>query len=243
MIDRRIRLRPRPAAQNYVYGDSGDLSNPTLLSILRSTNGVVWNYTPVVSEQRSVSYETQQTMHSNANYNNYKNTSNAIITIQGDFYSNTAAEAMYTLACMNFFRATSLMDFGRQAAVANNPDIAVVGAAPPILLFSGYGRYMYNDVPVIIKSYNISLQNDVPLIQVPVDSVTSKFNITDKDSRAFFNNLRSTGVMNKENEVWIPQKLPITIQLEEQPTSDYMTKDFNLNAFKRGALMRKGGFI
>ncbi|ECC6867683.1 hypothetical protein C7180_23680, partial [Salmonella enterica] len=77
----------------------------------------------------------------------------------------------------------------------------------------------------------------------PVDSITAKFNITDKDSRAFFNNLRARGLMNKENEVWIPQKLPVTIQLEEQPTSDYMTKEFNLNAFKRGALMRKGGFI
>jgi hypothetical protein len=243
MIDRRIRLRPRPAAQNYVYGDSGNLSQPTLLSILRSTNGMVWNYTPTITEQRSVSYETQQTMHSNANYNNYKNTSNAIISVQGDFYSNTATEAMYTLACMNFIRASSLMDFGRQAAVANNPNVAVVGAPPPILLFSGYGRYMYNDVPVIIKSYNFNFQNDVPYIQVPVDSITAKFNVTDKDSRAFFNNLRAQGLMNKENEVWIPQKLPITLQLEEQPTSDYMTKDFNLNAFKRGALMRKGGFI
>ncbi|BEH88379.1 hypothetical protein [Klebsiella phage phiKp_21] len=243
MIDRRVRLRPKDAGANYVYGDYGDASNPTLLSFLRSSNGLVWNVTPTITEQRSVVYETQSPVHSNSNYNNYKNTSNTIFNIQGEFISNTPTEALYTLACMHFIRSVSLMDFGRQAAMSSNNDYAVAGAPPPILLLSAYGRYVYNDIPVILKSYNFSLTNDVDYIQVPVDSSTTTFNLSDADTRTFFDQLRSNGYMNQQNEVWVPHKVPVTIQLEEQPTSDYVTKNFNLNSFKRGDLLRKGGFI
>lgn len=243
MQDRRVRLRPKPAAENYVYGDFGDRSNPTLLSFLRPTQGLVWTVTPTISEQRSVVYETESPVHTNSNYNNYKNTTNTTFTITGEFYANTAAEAMYLLAAMHFIRSSTLMDFGRQAAVAQNQDLAVVGAPPPILILSGYGRYTYNDIPVIMKSYNFVYTNDVDYIQVPLNSNDSTFNISDKDTRYFFEQLRSTGFMNQADEVWVPQKIMITIQLEEQPTPDYMTKKFNLNSFKRGELLRKGGFI
>jgi hypothetical protein len=135
------------------------------------------------------------------------------------------------------------MDFGRKAAASQVPDKAVVGAPPPILLLSGYGRYMYNDIPVIMKSYQISMPNDVDYIQVPVNSATDIYNFTEKGTREFFNQLRSTGFMNADNEVWVPQKVSVTLQLEEQPTSDYMTKQFNLNDYKSGKLLRKGGFI
>lgn len=243
MIDRRIRLRPRPAAQDYVYGDLGDTKNPTILSFLRSTNGMVWNYTPIVSESRQVNYETEQPVHSNSSYNNYKSTSNTNFAIQGELYANTATEAMYLLSCLHFIRSVSLMDFGRKAAANQVPNRAVVGAAPPILLLSGYGRYVYNDIPVILKSYQINLANDVSYIQVPVNTATSIYDFTEKGTRQFFNQLRSTGYMNADNEVWVPQKVSLTIQLEEQPTSDFMTKQFNLNDYKTGKLLRKGGFI
>lgn len=243
MTDRRIRLRPRPQAQDYVYGDMGDAKNPTILSFLRPTNGMVWNYTPIVSESRTVNYETEQPVHSNSSYNNYKSTGNTTFTIQGDLYANTATEAMYLLSSLHFIRSMTLMDFGRKAAANQVPGRAVVGAPPPILLLSGYGRYMYNDIPVILKSYNITLPNDVSYIQVPVNTATSTYDFSEKATRAFFNQLRSTGYMNADNEVWVPQKVSLTIQLEEQPTSDFMTKQFNLNDFKSGAMLRNGGFI
>ncbi|AXC39319.1 UNVERIFIED_ORG: hypothetical protein [Escherichia phage CMSTMSU] len=116
------------------------------------------------------------------------------------------------------------MDFGRQAASANNPELAIAGAPPPILLLSGYGRYTYNDIPVILKAYNFTYPNDVSYIQVPLNSSDSTFNLSDMDSRQFFEQLRSTGYMNPQDEVWVPQKISVMLQLEEQPTSDYMTK-------------------
>lgn len=244
MIDRRVRLRPKSAAENYVYGDNGTpQATPSLLSFLRSTNGMVWNYTPIISEQRNINYESEQPVHTNSGYNNYKNTSNTIITIQGEFRASTPMEAMYLLTCMHFLRSVSLMDFGRQAATSQNPDFAVVGAPPPILLLSGYGRYIYNDIPVILKSYAFNYANDVSYVQVPVDSSIDGYDYSDAATRTYFENLRNTGVVNPENEVWVPEKMSITIQLEQQPTPDFMTKQFNLNAFKRGSMLRKGGFI
>lgn len=245
MIDRRIRLRPKDAAANYVYGDfgTGQQQQPGMLSMLRATNGMVWNYTPVISEQRTVNYDMEQPVHTNSGYNSYKNTSNTIITIQGSFYAGTPMEAMYTLACMNFLRSVTLMDFGRIAANSQNPDFAVVGAPPPVLILSGYGRYVYNDIPVIVKSFSFNYPDDVSYIQVPINSSVDSFDFTDKATRAYFENLRSTGTTNPENEVWVPQKMSITVQLEQQPTPNYMSTTFNLNAFKRGELMRKGGFI
>ncbi len=245
MIDRRIRLRPKDAAAKYVYGtvSNAGTNQSSILAMLQNTNGMVWNYTPIISEQRTVNYDTEQPVHTNSGYNSYKNTSNTVITIQGSFYASTGMEAMYTLACMHFIRSMSLMDFGRQAAVSQNQDFAVAGAPPPVLLLSGYGRYVYNDIPVIIKSYSFSYPDDVSYIQVPVDTSTDGYNYGDSATRQYFENLRTTGTTNPENEVWVPQKMTITLQLEQQPTPDFMTTKFNLNAFKRGELLRKGGFI
>lgn len=244
MKDRRVRLRPKPAAENYVYGDFGDpQNNPSILSFLRASNGMVWNYTPVITESGTVNYELEQPVHTNSGYNNYKNTSNRVISIQGTFMAGTATEAMYLLSCMHFIRSVSLMDFGRQAADSSNPDFAVVGSPPPILLLSAYGSYVYNDIPVILKSYQFSFPDDVSYIQVPVDTSTPDYNFSDSVTRKYFQSLRANGVMDANNEVWVPQKMNITIQLEQQPTPDYMSKTFNLNAFKRGSLLRKGGFI
>lgn len=244
MIDRRVRLRPKDAAANYVYGDMGDKSSPGLLSILRETNGMVWNITPTISESRVVNYDQEQPIHSNAGFNNYKNTANANYTVQGIFYANTGKEAIYLLACMMFLRSMSLMDFGRQAAASTNPDFAVAGAPPPVLLFSAYGRYMFNDIPVIIKTVSFNFAEDVDYVQVPIDSSTGKINVTAQDIRKFFQGRRADGAsLTPQNDVYVPQKISISVQLEEQPTPNYMTKTFNLNSFKRGDLIRKGGFL
>lgn len=279
MLDRRVRLRPKDAAASYVYGDMNS-SVPSVLSILRQTNGVVWNFTPTIRETRQVSYESQQPVHTNAGYNNYKGTNNTTFAVQGDFYASTGAEASYMLAVITFFRSITLMDFGRNSVGSSSSDFAVLGAPPPILLLSAYGRYMYNDVPVIVKSVSFDFGDDVDYILVPVDSSTSLgtssssrtqnvistaksvainavssktastnslnlnvFKTSVSDINAFYSNIRNNGISNKENMVYVPQKLSISLQLEEQPTPDFMSKKFNLNAYKRGEFLRKGGFV
>ncbi|WNA15962.1 virion structural protein [Xanthomonas phage XaC1] len=291
MLDRRVRLRPKAAAENYVYGDMGG-AVPSVLSVLRQTQGMVWNYTPTVRETRQVNYDTMQPIHTNSGYNNYKNTSNTTISVQGDFYAGSGKEALYMLAIITFLRSVTLMDFGRGSVNSSSPDFAVLGAPPPVLLFSAYGRYMYNDVPVIVKSLSFDFGNDVDFVLVPLDSSQSLGSVTSSvtspaagtgnvltnaanslkekamssveakvkstinsvsginlfktsvsDINSFYSNIRNNGISNKENMVYVPQKLSIALQLEEQPTPNFMSNQFNLNSFKRGELLRKGGFI
>lgn len=247
MLDRRVRLRPKPGAENYVYGDFGTPeSSNSLLSILRQTNGMVWTYTPTITEQHSANYEMEQPIHTNAGYNNYKNTSNVTINIVGEFISNTPTEALYNLACLHFLRSMTKMDFGRKAAQSANPDYAVVGAPPPILLLSGYGRFMYNDISVIIKSVNVSYPNDVDYVEVPViANEMGKIAHTLDGLGDYYKKAKYITQMDSASAVYIPQKFTITISLEEQPTPLWMTKKFNLNEFKSGKLLtrRSGGFL
>lgn len=354
MLDRRVRLRPKPAAENYVYGDiqtesttesafssQNNTQKTTLLSILRMTNGLVWNFTPNITETMQVNYEMEQPIHTNSGYNNYKNTNNTTITIQGSFYASSGTEALYMLACITFLRSMTKMDFGRRAARTEDPNLARVGSPPPVLLLSAYGRYMYNDIPVIIKSVTFNCTDDVQYILAPVDSSTDIFSwdlpyiqkfyndergvrsnpnngnpvsglgfdwdtlyakdtYTPKEvgminqraadilneeqsmfSRAYnpnvsqatsdvytqmtvnngamgmggkiaantgasnstSDNTSSNRIPNKDNAVWVPQKMSVVVQLEQQPTPDYMSKQFNLNDFKRGSLLRRGGLI
>lgn len=242
MIDRRVRLRPKPAAEDYVYGSTAE--EKTLMSILRFTNGLVWNYTPTITETRQVNYELDQPVHTNSGYNNYKNSPNPVLTVQGTFYAGTGTEALYLLACITFLRSVTLMDFGRKAAEATDPNVAIVGTPPPVLLFSAYGRYMYNDIPVIVKNVSFNYPDDVSYVQVPLDSTQEEINVDVESVRKYYQDARIAGAtVNKENEVWVPNKMTITIQLEQQPTPDYMSRKFNLNEFKRGSLLRSGGFI
>lgn len=240
MDDRRVRLRPKPGGENYVYGDLGvtelnGSSTAGLLSILRETGGMVWNITPTISEQRSISYDTESPVHSNASYNSYKTTPNVILNVNGTFVASTPAEAYYNLACVHFLRSVSKMDSGRIAASITNTEIAVAGAPPPILLFSGYGDFIFGDVPVIVKSVTFNYAEDVDYVKVPISSASTSYQV----KLGKLNRLSA----QRPDETYIPTKMSIVVTLEQQPMPDFMSKKFNLNDFKRGVMIKNRGVI
>ena len=192
-IDRRARLRPQIGSEEYVYSlmDNSKatlkqkLANKVLnmapaivqnighrllhtenvpaglMSVLRATNGMVFTETPSISESQTVEYSSYDPVHSLARFNNYVRTQNASLRVTGTFHVTNATEARYLLACIHFLRSVIKMDFGRNA---KNP-----GTPPPILLFSAYGAYMFNDIPVVIKSVSLDYSQEVDYIQVPMD--------------------------------------------------------------------------
>lgn len=226
-VDRRARLRPKPGASTYVYGD---VRNNGLLSILRQTNGLVFPNTPTISETHAVSYSQYSPTHSIAKFNSYDSTENVSLQVAGDFFVTNVTEAQYLLACIHFLRSVTKMDFGRTSKTAGTP--------PPVLLFSAYGNFMYNDVPVIIKAVNFTLEPDIDYIQVPLIGEKTDFKKDINEIRDFFNNLTV-----KSERVWVPQKLTISMTLEQQTTGEWLTNNFNLEEFKRGDLLTKGGLI
>src|SRR5574343_349438 len=121
--DRRARLRPRPGAEDYVYGTL----MTGIMSILRETNGMVWSITPTITESHSVRYSSYDPVHSIAKFNCYERTENVTLQVSGNFFVSNPTEARYLMACIHFLRSVTLMDFGRTSATAGTP--------PPVLLF------------------------------------------------------------------------------------------------------------
>ena len=225
-VDRRVRLRAKPGAENYVYGSSTGIMN-----ILRNTNGMVWMTTPTISESHSVKYSSYEPAHGIAKFNNFEHTDNVVLQITGDFFVNNATEASYLLAVITFLRTSTMVDFGKNAMQPGTP--------PPILLFSGYGALMYNDISVIIKNVNFTLQNDVDYIQVPISAGTQQTVSSLLKSITNYYTKQST----QQDRVWVPSKLSISLTLEQQPTAQWTTDSFDLAAFKNGTLLTGGGFI
>lgn len=136
----------------------GGATSPSILSPLAQTNGLVFPYTPIVDFSQQVDYSSYDPIHSNQELHAYQRTKAPSIAITGDFTAQNQYEASYCLAAFHFCRAVSKMAFGQSANA---------GTPPPILLLSAYGEYMFQDVPVILTSFNVSLPKDVDYVQVP----------------------------------------------------------------------------
>lgn len=150
--NRRVSLRPRPAAANRVLGKG-------LLDPLRETNnGMVWPYTPTINYQQDIDYQTISTVHTNQDFHVFARTPATSFSVDGQFTVQNQKEGRYALACIHFLRTMSKMHFGE-----NDKD---AGTPPPILLFNAYGPFVFNNLPVIVKSYSIGFPDDVDYVQV-----------------------------------------------------------------------------
>jgi hypothetical protein len=150
--NRRVSLRPRPAAANRVLGKG-------LLDPLRETNnGMVWPYTPTINYQQDIDYQTISTVHTNQDFHIFARTPATSFSVDGQFTVQNQKEGRYALACIHFLRTMSKMHFGE-----NDKD---AGTPPPILLFNAYGPFVFNNLPVIVKSYSIGFPDDVDYVQV-----------------------------------------------------------------------------
>jgi hypothetical protein len=89
----------------------------------------------------------------------YKNSQVDDITISGDFSCETERDAEYWIQATTFFKAATKMFFGN----SNN-----AGNPPIICKLSGYGPGVFNQVPVIIKSFTMELPEDVNYIQCSI---------------------------------------------------------------------------
>lgn len=131
---------------------------PQILAPLSQTNGMIFPYTPNVNIVQGVDYSSYDPVHSNQEFHAYTRTRAPTITISGRFTAQNAAEASYALAAVHFCRVVAKMAFG-QSQFAGTP--------PPILLLSGYGEFMLNDLPVIMTNFDIILPDDVDYVNVP----------------------------------------------------------------------------
>jgi hypothetical protein len=123
---------------------------------LAMTNGVVWPYTPKITISTRANYTTIDPVHNNFPFQAYKNSQIEDINISGEFSCETEQDAEYWIAATHFFKTATKMFFGG-GEYAGNP--------PIVCNLSGYGPGVFNQVPVIIKSFSIDMPDDVNYIK------------------------------------------------------------------------------
>lgn len=165
--DRVVSLRPKPAAASRVYGNG-------ILNPLKDVGGLIWPYTPSITYQHPITYETVSVTHANQDFHIYSRTPAVNLQVSGEFSVQNQQEGAYALAAIHFLRTMAKMNFGETDPQAGTP--------PPVLLFNAYGPFVFKDVPVIVKDFSTEFPQDVDYVQVNVtgsSSQTSAARVTD----------------------------------------------------------------
>lgn len=149
----RIQLQPSTGNDWRVrLNAEWSIFNSPMFNLLKETGGVVWPYLPQITVSTKANYTQIDPTHNNYPFMAYKNSQVDEISISGDFSAETETDAAYWIAATTFFKTATKMFFG-QGANAGNP--------PIICNLSGYGGSVFNNVPVIVKSFSVDLKDDV----------------------------------------------------------------------------------
>jgi hypothetical protein len=114
----------------------------------------------------------------------------------GEFTVENSREAEYWIAAIHYLKSITKMAYGE------SPN---KGSPPPVVKLNGYGDYVFNNVPVIVQSFNVTLPPDVDYIQANVGF----------------------------NGSWAPAKSEISVVLVPQYSRDKVNR-FSLDTFVSG---------
>lgn len=198
-FDFRAKLKAKPNGTEYAFGSNSD---DNILKPLITTRGLIFPYTPMISFGGMVNYNEYAFTHTNYKYNSYQNSAPTEITVTGTFTAQTEDEAKYMLAVMNFLKSATKSYFGVSGTTNKK-----AGTPPVILLFDYLGAHMFKDVPVIIKNYNYTLDDNVDYVPV---------------------------IFSGNKTTFVPATMVITIILDTQYNTKVLRDDFDLDKFREG---------
>ena len=151
--DWRVRLSLSPGAY-YLYKDESN----ELLAPLRSTDGIVFPYTPSVNITYGANYQSVAPVHSNYKIFQYENSYVDSVSITCDFTAQDTEQARYVLAVIHFLRSVTKMFYGQDF----DPK---PGTPPPLCYLFGLGEFQFNAHPLAITNFTYSLPTDVDYIR------------------------------------------------------------------------------
>jgi hypothetical protein len=151
--DWRVRLNfPTAAGSAFASGEASIMA-----PLFRDgMNALIFPFTPTVTMTHTANYNSLDVTHSNYPFLSYQNSKVEQITITGEFYCETGVDAAYWIAAVHYLRSVTKMAFGDSGADAGQP--------PPVLKLNGYGDYVFNNLPVVVKSFTVEMPNDVDYI-------------------------------------------------------------------------------
>lgn len=202
-----------------------------LMSPLLKTEGhMIFPYTPTIMMSHSANYNSLNPVHTNYPFQIYENSQIDDITITGEFIVENAAEGQYWVACIHFLRSITKMFYGTS------------GAPPMTVRLSGYGDYVFNNVPCVISNFTVDMPADVDYIACPLS-----VNIGENLPGASGTGDGPTAVENisqyAAGTTWAPTQSQISITLKPA-YSRRRVSEFNLTDFVNGKYVNGGqGFI
>jgi hypothetical protein len=246
--DWRVTLRLAPGA-NYLYAapDAG------LLQPLKTTNGVVFPFTPAISTAYKANYSNYDLTHSNYRGYFYQNSYTDAVNLTATFTAQSTADAAYVLAVIHFFRSVTKMFYGQDAQR---------GSPPPLTYLSGLGDYQFNNHPCLVTSFNYTLPADVDYISsgspnnlgLNLQPLQNLYSTTLNAVAPTVTRLASAflpvGAQNATpaplqallaNPTYVPTKMDMQITLLPVQSRSQVSKQFSLKNFANGNLL-KGGF-
>lgn len=125
----------------------------------RTRGRMVFPFNPVILLGHSANYANVTPIHNNYPYHAYQNSQIDNITITGEFFNENEADAVYWAACVHFLRTMTKMFYGSGTNV---------GLPPLISHLNGYGKYVLNDIPVLITNFTVDMPSDVDYIPCKV---------------------------------------------------------------------------
>jgi hypothetical protein len=125
-------------------------------SVLKQHSGILFPFQPDISYQQSVNYSPYDLVHTNYNFNAYRNTPSPGIQIQAQFSNATFEEHAYTQGVIHFLRCVTKMFYG-----IGDGDLA--GTPPPVLRLSGFGEF--KSTRVILNSWSKQTPSNIDLIE------------------------------------------------------------------------------
>jgi hypothetical protein len=132
-----------------------------VLQPLWQAGGLVFPYTPTISINHSATYNEMPVTHQNYQFNAYQSSRVSDIQITGEFNVEDQVQAKYWIAAVHFLRSVTKMFTG---------DTAYAGNPPPVLNFNAYGDHVFRNVPVVVKSFSMSLPKDTNYISTNLAS-------------------------------------------------------------------------
>ena len=136
-----------------------------------------------------------------------------------------------------------------------------LGTPPPVLLFDAYGQYMFNQLPVIVTNYSVELPTEVDYVPINLSNLQTYTNLQAQTNTLGlskiettpqlqgFNNARNgaaiasqlfnTSLSSSSGYVWLPAVFTLGVSITVQNTA-YRLRQFNLDEFRTGALMKQG---
>lgn len=152
--DWRVRLHLPTSVSSF-------MNSPILQPLYDSNNSMVFPTTPQILVTHAANYNSLQPIHTNYAYPIYQSSSVEDITITAEFPVENELDGRYWIAAVHFLRSVTKMFYGNSS---------YTGAPPPLVHLSGYGDFVFNKMPCVVKLFTLDLPDSVDYIQVPISN-------------------------------------------------------------------------